>query len=72
MNKVVITVQGPSHSGKGTTIAAIAHRLEELGATVIVQSAQTHNKEKLEKPDEELAKRLDGIEVIIMEQRTAL
>jgi molybdopterin-guanine dinucleotide biosynthesis protein len=71
MNKIMITVQGSSHSGKGTAIAAIAHKLRELGATVTVQGEQTHNKEKLEKADEELAPRLQDIEVMILEQRTS-
>ncbi len=70
-SKVTIIIQGASHSGKGTIIAAVAHKLQELGCKVVVQAAETHNKEKLEKPDEELVPRLSDVEVVIMEQRTA-
>ena len=70
-DKIIITVQVGDHSGKGHVISAIAHKLEELGAIVQVQLGKTHNKEKLEKSDEELAVRLTGIDVLILEQRTA-
>ncbi len=71
-NKLIITVQGASHSGKGNAISAIAHKLTELGATVTVQLGETHNKEKLERTDEVLSERLKDIEVLILEQRTSI
>lgn len=66
-----IQVTGPVHSGKGHAIAAIARQLSALGAVVEVQSAETHNKEKLEKLDQDLATRLAGVSVRITELQSS-
>ena len=67
---ITILVQGPEHSGKGNIIAFIAHHLEAVGIDVKVQLAETHNKSKLEKPDEDIIDRLKECRVFIMEQQT--
>lgn len=68
---VVIQVLGPSGSGKGLVIAAIAHALESLDVAVSVQAAETHNKIKLELCTDELKAKLAGRSVIIMELQTS-
>lgn len=72
MSKPSITIlfQGNSHAGKGCAMAAIAHYLQSNGVDVVVQSADSHNKEKLSRPDNELLARLHGTQVILMEQQT--
>lgn len=67
-----IVVQGPDKSGKGHIIAAIAHALSEYGCNIVVQGGETHNAKKLAKNDDELASRLQGLEIRISEQQTAL
>lgn len=67
-----IVVQGPDKSGKGHIIAAIAHALSDLGCAITVQGGETHNAAKLAKNDDELKNRLQGLEVRISEQQTAL
>lgn len=70
-DKIIVTIQGAQHSGKGHVMAAVTRKLEELGCNVFVQLAETHNRSKLEKSDEELAQRLSGVVVLVMEQQTA-
>ena len=71
MSKLInIEITGPTHSGKGYVIAAIAKALEELGCEVVVQAADTHNQPKLAKTPEEIASRLNGQVVRITEMQT--
>lgn len=67
-----IVVQGPDKSGKGHIIAAISRALTDLGCDITVQGAETHNAPKMTKNEEELKTRLQGLEVRISEQQTAL
>lgn len=69
-DKIIVSVTGPDHSGKGHVVAAIAHQLEKLGCEVLVQGAETHNASKLAKTDEALADRLKGVGVVLTEMRT--
>ena len=71
MSDVIIQVLGPSGSGKGLVIAAIAHALESLDVAVAVQAAETHNKIKLELCADDLKAKLAGRSVTIMELQTA-
>jgi len=66
---VTITVTGHEHSGKGNLIAFIAHALEAAGIDATVQLAETHNKSKLEKNDEDIVERLKKAKIFIMEQQ---
>lgn len=66
-----IIVQGSTHAGKGCTLAAIAHFLQSNGVEVVAQGADSHNKEKLERPDEALLARLRESRVVLTEQQTA-
>jgi hypothetical protein len=70
LNDLMITVSGPDKSGKGHLIAAIAHALTTIGVEVKVQGGETHNKKKLEKLDVEIAEKLKGKSVVILEQQT--
>ncbi len=65
-----IIVQGSTHAGKGC-MGAIAHFLQFNGVEVVVQGADSHNKEKLERPDEALLARLRESRVVLTEQQTA-
>lgn len=65
-----IVVQGGEHTGKGCALAAIAHFLEANGVEVFVQGAESHNKEKLARPDDALLARLRESRVVLMEQQT--
>ena len=67
-----IQITGPSHSGKGHAIAAVAKELERLGAVVTVQGGDTHNKPKLDKSPEELREKLAGVSVVITELQTGI
>lgn len=70
---IVISVEGKGHAGKGYVIAAIAHKLRELGINVSIQGEETHNKEKIEKDDAEIANKLKEKEcrVVILEMQTS-
>lgn len=52
-------------------LAAIAHFLQSNGVEVVAQGADSHNKEKLERPDEALLARLRESRVVLTEQQTA-
>ncbi len=67
-----ITVEGPTHAGKGYVIAAITKALKDIGCDVSVQGEKTHNAEKLAKTQEEIVTRLNGQKVRIMEMQTSL
>ena len=69
-DKIIITVAGPDKSGKGYIMSAIAHALSDLGALVTVQGAETHNRKKMEKSEEEIRDKLADKTVLIMEQQT--
>ena len=69
-NDIIITVSGPAKSGKGHVIAAIAHKLQELNCEVVVQGAETHNAKNLAKSDDDIAVRLTGAGVLVIEQQT--
>jgi thymidylate kinase len=71
MDNLIIQVSGPDKSGKGHAISAIAKALTSLGAEVVVQCAETHNKPKLEKTEEELALRLKSCHITILESQTS-
>jgi hypothetical protein len=64
-----IVVQGPDKSKKGYLIALLSRALESSGVDVVVQSAETHNKPKLEKSSEEILEKLHGVKVLITEQQ---
>ena len=66
-----INISGPDKAGKGYLIAAITRKLEEIGCEVLVQHATTHNAPKMEKLDEEIATRLNGVKIHITEMQTA-
>jgi thymidylate kinase len=68
-NTIIITVTGSDHTGKSSIIAAIAHRLEELGSDVQVQMIGSIPK-KISKSDEVLMGRIKDTTVLIMEQQT--
>jgi len=67
---VIINVTGPDKSGKGYYISAITHALTSLGVNVLVQGGDTHNKNKLEKSNDEIHQKLAGRSVVILEQQT--
>ena len=69
-DKILVTVTGHDHTGKGHVAAAIANHLQNLGCSVLVQCAETHLASKLAKPDEQLAERLQGVEIVVSEMRT--
>jgi predicted ATP-binding protein involved in virulence len=71
LGDITITVTGPDKSGKGYVISAITHALAALGADVLVQCGETHNKKKLDKSEDEIHEKLEGKRVVIMEQRTS-
>lgn len=67
-----ITIEGPTHSGKGYAMSAITKCLADLGADVEVQSATTHNASKLEKNKEQLSEGLTGRKIVVMEMQTSM
>jgi hypothetical protein len=67
---VNIVILGPDKSRKGYLISLIAKTLTEHGVNVIVQGAETHNKEKLEKTVDEIDLKIEGLSVLITEQQT--
>lgn len=71
--KLHVEVSGPDRGGKGLLIALIAHYLEGLGIPVVVQGAETHNKDKLGTGDEELSARLQvkHVQVVFTEMQTS-
>lgn len=68
---ITVVVQGTTHAGKGCALAAIAHFLQSNGVEVVVQGADSHNKEKLERPDEALLARLRESRVVLTELQTS-
>lgn len=69
-NRIIIQISGPENAGK-TTVAILLERfLKSHGANVHLQ-AQRQLAKKTQKPTDELAKRLQGVEVLIMEMQTA-
>lgn len=70
INKVIIQISGPEHVGKTTLSVLLARFLEDHGATVHLQ-AQHQLAKKTRKETDELAKRLQGLEFLIMEMQTA-
>lgn len=68
---ITVVVQGTTHAGKGCALAAIAHFLRSNGVEVVVQGADSHNKEKLERPDEALLARLRESRVVLTELQTS-
>lgn len=68
-NTIIISVTGSDHTGKSSVIAAIAHKLEELGSDVQVQMIGSIPK-KITKSDKVLMDRIKDTTVLIMEQKT--
>jgi thymidylate kinase len=68
-NTIIIAVTGSDHTGKSSVIAAIAHKLEELGSDVQVQMIGSIPK-KITKSDKVLMDRIKDTTVLIMEQKT--
>lgn len=67
---IQIQILGPQGAGKGNAIALIAKCLAEKGLTVHVQGAETHNKEKLARPIEQLVSRLRSETLVLTELQT--
>lgn len=68
--RINVVVQGPEKAGKGTLMAFLVHQLRAHGIEVAVQGAETHNREKLERPDDALIARLRECQVVLTEQQT--
>jgi len=70
MSKMILTVSGPEHAGKKHVMSAVYHTLQELGMHVIIVGGEEHLHGKAELDEEGLKNRLDGVEILIMDQRT--
>lgn len=68
---LILTVSGPEHAGKKYVLSAVHRVLEELGMTVNIIGGDDHLHEKVTLDNEQLAERLKGVEIFLMDQRTS-
>lgn len=67
---ITITIEGPEHAKKTTTIAAIKKALDSHGVEVQVQQIDPQIDDKLNLTADELTHALQGVKVRILEFQT--
>ncbi len=70
MSDLIITVQGPEHSGKKHVIAAMKKALEEYGMTINIIGGDEHLHGKQNLSQEELKVKLSTISALVIDQQT--
>ena len=67
---IEVEVSGQEHQGKTTLVAYLAKILTDAGAELIVQRADPQIDEKLQRTEEELARKLAGKKIFLREIQT--
>jgi hypothetical protein len=67
---IIITVQGPDHSGKKHLIAAMLRSLEPYGVSLSVIGGEEHLHGKNELSDQQLSEKLSKLSVLVIDQNT--
>lgn len=67
---IIITVQGPEHSGKKHVIAAMKKSLAQYGMDISVIGGDAHLNGKQLLSDEELSQKLSTVKALVIDQTT--
>ena len=70
ISDIIITVQGPEHSGKKHLIAAMKKSLLQYGLNLSVIGGDEHLDGKLELSDEDLKNKLSSVKALVIDQQT--
>lgn len=70
ISDLIITVQGPEHSGKKHVIAAMKKALEEYGMTISIIGGDEHLHGKQNLSKEELSNKLSNLSALVIDQQT--
>jgi len=68
--KTHIEITGPEHSGKTTLAVLLGRILEQHGAKVTLQQIDPQFDEKNSATNADLARRVEGMEILITEMQT--
>lgn len=70
ISDIIITVQGPDHSGKKHVIAAMKKALAEYGLSISVIGGDDHLEGKQLLSDEALKAKLSTLKALVIDQTT--
>lgn len=71
INGIIITVQGPEHSGKKHVIAAMKKALEQYGMNISIIGGEEHLHGKQNLTDEQLKVKLSSVSALVLDQNTS-